>query len=350
MHERFEEQIRTDPADPGGWLVYADWLTERGDARGELIRLEHRLERQPMPTQERRRVLQRARELRQAHEQRWLDAHPTPSGVQLQWHSGFIVGMTWTTWWGSRPELELLEAIVTDPIGRLFARLCVRSHLGARGVEALAASPGLARVRELVLADVGLDTRYRIDGQLAPGSLGVLLASPHLTDLRALDLSDNALAEQAQALAGLPVLEALRLRGCRLGDEGVAVIARAQPLAGLTTLELGSNALGPDGAATLAASPTLRALRSLSLRDNPIGAQGIAALAASPILQGLQQLDLSHTDARGEPAGGDVGLLLARSAHLGSLVELNLRGVSLSEAGITALTSPDGLSGCRIIR
>ncbi len=37
--EQFLEAIREDPAEPTAWLALADWLEERGDPRGELLRL-----------------------------------------------------------------------------------------------------------------------------------------------------------------------------------------------------------------------------------------------------------------------------------------------------------------------
>jgi uncharacterized protein (TIGR02996 family) len=36
----FREAIRQRSNDPGRWLIFADWLEEQGDPRGELIRLQ----------------------------------------------------------------------------------------------------------------------------------------------------------------------------------------------------------------------------------------------------------------------------------------------------------------------
>jgi uncharacterized protein (TIGR02996 family) len=41
--EDLEGRLREAPEDEGAWLVYADWLLERGDARGEVIRLGHQI-------------------------------------------------------------------------------------------------------------------------------------------------------------------------------------------------------------------------------------------------------------------------------------------------------------------
>jgi uncharacterized protein (TIGR02996 family) len=40
--EPFLRALLEDPADDGPWLVYADWLEERGDPRAALYRNRHR--------------------------------------------------------------------------------------------------------------------------------------------------------------------------------------------------------------------------------------------------------------------------------------------------------------------
>jgi uncharacterized protein (TIGR02996 family) len=40
--EELLARLRAHPDDQEAWLVYADWLAEQGDGRGELIALEHR--------------------------------------------------------------------------------------------------------------------------------------------------------------------------------------------------------------------------------------------------------------------------------------------------------------------
>jgi uncharacterized protein (TIGR02996 family) len=46
-HESFLEALKADPGDDVTRLVYADWLEEQGDARGEFLRLEVELSRLP---------------------------------------------------------------------------------------------------------------------------------------------------------------------------------------------------------------------------------------------------------------------------------------------------------------
>ena len=41
--EKLEERLRQFPDDWAEWMVYADWLSERGDIRGELLAIENKL-------------------------------------------------------------------------------------------------------------------------------------------------------------------------------------------------------------------------------------------------------------------------------------------------------------------
>jgi uncharacterized protein (TIGR02996 family) len=55
--EAFLQAIRTTPDDPTVRLVYADWLEERGDPRGEYLRLEHQLAQIPLRLAELRKLI-----------------------------------------------------------------------------------------------------------------------------------------------------------------------------------------------------------------------------------------------------------------------------------------------------
>ena len=74
--------IRAAPNDDGPRLVYADWLLERGDPRGELIILQCGSQ-----TEETKR---RARELLQLHQTQWLGAVAYVTRTQI-WERGFLV-------------------------------------------------------------------------------------------------------------------------------------------------------------------------------------------------------------------------------------------------------------------
>src|SRR5437763_15011358 len=74
----FLSAIREQPDDDGPRLVYADWLDDRGDPRGEFIRVQCDLAKFD-PADERRPALaSRADDLLADHEAEWLVCSPEP--------------------------------------------------------------------------------------------------------------------------------------------------------------------------------------------------------------------------------------------------------------------------------
>jgi uncharacterized protein (TIGR02996 family) len=81
-HDDMLAAIRAAPADDAPRLVYADWLLERGDLRGELINLQCG----PQTVEIRKRVDALLRE----HQTQWLGAVAFVTRTQ-QWQRGFLV-------------------------------------------------------------------------------------------------------------------------------------------------------------------------------------------------------------------------------------------------------------------
>ncbi len=68
----FLEALCAQPHDDDLRQVYADWLEERGDPRGELLRIESKLTRLPAKGRQVRRLLARLRALRSTVDPAWL--------------------------------------------------------------------------------------------------------------------------------------------------------------------------------------------------------------------------------------------------------------------------------------
>jgi uncharacterized protein (TIGR02996 family) len=249
--------VRTRPDDWRAWLVYADWLLEQGDSRGELVMLEHRIAVEPMSRADQRALQRQAYALTRAQHETCLAALALPEGYELELRHGFVVGVRLP--WSNRPlavpaVLAVLDALVAHPLARLLTQLSLQNHsIGDDGARALAA-------------------------------LGTLC---HLTDL---DLDSSGIGPAgARALAAsgaLCHLTKLRLRFNHIGPDGARALAASATLCHLTELDLGCNHIGDDGAFALAASGTLCHLTQLHLGGNDIGEEGQAALAASESLRG----------------------------------------------------------------
>jgi uncharacterized protein (TIGR02996 family) len=245
-----------------------------------------------------------------------------------------------------------------DELFRRAAIRRVRFNDAGRHMAALADSALLGKVRELSLCGAELGT----------GGLHILLRSPHLGRLRALDLSFNGLTDSGvrrlagcrsiaklthlylndnvhlsgagmSALAASPHLAALReldVSANRIGDTGLTALARSRTLARLHTLRVRANGIGEVGCAALAGSDLLgrmlRRHRRLDLRHNAIGPTGVAALAAALYLAAAEELDF-------EKNGLDNAAVVAlvESRFTGRLKALHLRDNQIGDAGAVAL-------------
>jgi uncharacterized protein (TIGR02996 family) len=95
--EAFLQAIRDDPEDNAVRLVYADWLEERGDPRGELVRIEEEMRQLPVFGDRYWELKPRRNELRAAVAADWLGAmrygtdclpvfgHGVPDGWKERW-------------------------------------------------------------------------------------------------------------------------------------------------------------------------------------------------------------------------------------------------------------------------
>jgi len=223
------------------------------------------------------------------------------------------------------PSLAALERWTSgaDKIGAYGARILAkapwkltrfcafRQNLGAEGVAYLALE-GPETLRELVLFEVGV----------GPVAVEAIASSKRVTRLQVLrfrydNVNDAAIATIAAAKS-LSGLEHFQASQCKIGPEGVRALARSPHLVNLRTLDLGANRrIGIDGARILAGAPNLAELRSLDVSSTPLGPDGVAELLSGS-WPALEALNLSWCDI------GDEGLLrlsewpgLARIRHLG---------------------------------
>jgi uncharacterized protein (TIGR02996 family) len=319
LQEAFRRDIAEHPDDDTPRLVYADWLDEQGDPRGEFIRVQVRLTRTAAGDPGGAALARREAELLAAHRDDWLGELPAwARGQATLFQRGFVAA---------------LEADVTELARGAAALWAVAplTRLRLRGVAGRAGVLGdFPHLRFLTALDLS-------SGRLTDADVSAVAATPCLDRLATLDLSYNEVGPAgAAALAGsphLPGLRALLLDNNRLGEAGVEALAASERLR-LLELSLMANRVGHVGAATLARSALLGGLTSLHLGNNRLGPAGAAALAASPRVQNLAELFL-----RGNGIGDTGAAALARSPHLGRLVTLNLWDNAITDAGAAALAA-----------
>jgi uncharacterized protein (TIGR02996 family) len=198
LRSKFLSDIVANPDDDGPRLVFADWLTQRGDPRGELIVTQCQLEH--ATTGERARLANRSSDLlyRQGT---WLnELKDVVRGIETK--RGFVYSINATASvfakscgpWFEREPIEELRVIKPTP--RDLATLRKAEHL--------------ARLRSLVFLDP-----IRLASEAHVGALSGLLA---VSNVRSLDLRLVVADEVATAVGGAlarlssPALESLKLR------------------------------------------------------------------------------------------------------------------------------------------
>lgn len=149
------------PDDDEPRLVYADFLQERGDPRGELIVVQCKVARCEHEgrtlTAEYRALVERARELSQ---QQWAAFTKSPDrGLGVSWQRGLVHAISVQSLAQLEEHREFVESC---PVKRLRVQ-----QLGLADLHRLAAMPFAARLRSIV---IGQSDSIAVDAQLALGA------------------------------------------------------------------------------------------------------------------------------------------------------------------------------------
>jgi uncharacterized protein (TIGR02996 family) len=358
--EAFERAVLENPADVGPWSAYADYLTERGDPRGEFMQVQLALEDEVRSPAERKALAAREKALLKAHEREWLgplaavilDADKVP-----HWEGGRQ---------GERP-----------PVAHRFARGWLSRFefhsLTVAQARALSAAPGARLLRELVVEQVAAEapvgrTEQYIDSYYEPGpdvpadlesygapGLHALCRCPHLRGVRVFRLGERATGPDGEdeqymnchtpgelayhVIKQMPDVEELYLLAHRV-DAGKIF---ALPMPNLRVLQLYHSTDYPlDKLAANSTVGNLSTLRchphAMEYDDEEQGAYirlpHLRALCRAPHLTRLTHLTLRLTNF------GDKGAKeIVESGVLARLKVLDLQGGCMTDAGATALAA-----------
>jgi len=326
LEQGFLQAILADPDDDVHRLVFADWLEERGDPRGEFIRLQIERNRPCLDEVKSAWLWVREQELLSAYEAEWVQ-ELRPWVREWRFSRGFVE-------WVRIPAEYLVGG------GRkVFHRTPIRSARFNEATEHVAALAELPELAALQLIDLG----YNL---LTAREVEPLVVSPHLRNLVSLDLACNPLADagaRALAAAPFPKLRELYLYRTQLGNEGLEALLDAHGWPGFTILNLyGNITIGRSGISSIAGSTRSATLESLDLSYTTCRDGDAQALADSSLLGNLKSLRLAgnHITDRG-------ALALASARALGALEELDLSGNDIGEPGALGLASAPGLGGLR---
>lgn len=276
-----------------GWLVYADYLTERGDTHGDFIRACVHWDRaNPEPDYDSDEY-KALRAMVAEHGEAWY-APLAALGVRPTDRDGKFAPNRWLSF-----RRGVIDQITVDSphllpgsAERLFAAIPFLRRLEfARGQfdgAGLAQVPQVAQIQEISCAT------HSITGD----ELARFLKSPHLHALKcisfiATEIGDTG-AEALAAWPGLARVEELSLWGCELTVRGLRALARSPNLRRLWRLDVGRNPAAEAAVPELLASPHLVAVRDLDLSGYTLTPELAELFATAPFRRALTELDLSY--------------------------------------------------------
>ncbi len=239
--------VLADPTADGPRLAFADYCDKLGDPRGPFIRAQLADPTAQVPAE----IAAAARE-----------HFAAVSAEDLVWRRGFVEGMSLA----GRAFVSLGPWIARQTPWNEVRLVAVQPYLGE-----LAATPHLAQLRTLDLRG----------NRIGSAGLATLSASPYFA-ADALNLAVNNLT--AADVPTLPRLRRLDLSGNALGSNV------AWPVRHFDALDLDGVGLGLDGAVRLAASGVTAV--SLDLGFNALTDAGVAAVVGSPLGRGCRRLGL----------------------------------------------------------
>jgi uncharacterized protein (TIGR02996 family) len=177
--DAFLQAIRATPDDDTPRLVYADWLEEHGEPRGEFIRVQCEIPRLPAAHPRSIQLQSNERRLLRAHRAHWVEPlRPFVGFWQAQWVLEFRRGFV--------ERIDIDAEVFLRHGEELFRHAPLRqvSFSSARGrLPALTTCRYLAEIEELSFLDQPLEER----------DLTALAACPYLSRMKKLALVTNGL-------------------------------------------------------------------------------------------------------------------------------------------------------------
>lgn len=353
-HAQFLQAILDQPEEDAPRLVYADWLEEQGDPRGEFIRIQCQLDALTEVDPDFRELYAREQQLLRKHKEAWLGPIADWT-VSAKLYRGFCQNVAV----GVRKFLKHRSG--------LFALAPIRNvnliQLRYNQVQEVAACSEWQRVRGLEFSSYDLDAealRTLFDSpfwtnlksvalsrtRLCGSGLSVLAGLRCLDRVQRLNLTFNGLqdhdVESLLDLTRLKNLRELRVTNNRLSSAAMAILAANPNFTRLSRLILNYNDVGDSGLEALADSPHLSSLTDLSAVFARVSDRGVQALAESPSISKLTRLSLEHNDLR-------QSITLEALAERFPLRTLKVSGCHINDAGVEALARSEKMSGLAVL-
>ncbi len=331
-NEQFLPAIVDDPENDLPRLIYADWLEEQGDPRGEFIRVQCELAKLGEYDPDRIPLVERQDQLLQKNKSKWTKDLKIAAIRVFEFRRGFVESVSLNVKNHLQNAEALLNAVPTIRQVRINALKAVLPEF--------VASAWLERIESLNLAGNKLGLRR----------MRTLLESPHFKNVRELDVtSNNILAGGFQALMDSDKFPSLRKLACNIAETTepakLAEIARGPLWQQLESVELTEQDWNDDAVQTLAESWPVCGWKHLNLGFNPFAERGLQALFENGHLNSLESLRLQRCYTL--PDSGIA--MLANADSLSTLQTLDIRGCNYLEDGLNAVLNSQSLAGLRTL-
>ncbi|MFT3843186.1 MAG: TIGR02996 domain-containing protein [Myxococcaceae bacterium] len=325
--EALEAAVRARPGDVQARLVLGDLLQQQGDLAGELVTLQHEMERDHA-----KRL--RAEQFIEANRSALLGGLPV-SGVSLEWFVGSIRKASILPVHTPARIAGHLDRLPGLTVGRFIEELELELEDGADPAPVFAslAQPGFESLRRLKLSG-GRPSDFSPVWRALPAleslelSQQKLLGEVSAPALRALSLTVASESTLDALTAGGLSLERLSLTLTAIPPESICALVGRQK--DLRALSLTGPAVTDALCTGLARLPSFRALKRLSLTGGTLTIAGARTLASAGLK--LEHLDVSENHL--EPTTKAVlmricpGVKLGQQEHDGAVVEPVLRAAN----------------------
>lgn len=339
-HDAFIQAIVESPDDDGLRLIFADWLDEHDDPRGEFIRIQCALDQPKRIEQGVADLRDRNQKLLNEYGEQWAAPILGRNVDAVRFARGFVNEVEATAhaflqhgrqWAEQHPFQVLLLRNVAGRAERLAACAHLRiitqltvddRRFGDADVIALARSHHLARLVWLTVQGTGSSGGTQVGDE----GLRQVAAAPYFASLTHLSITSDGsvgtLGAEAVAAAGESRLERLCLGWGAIDDRGAAALAGGTGFKALSWLSLTQNWVSDDGLLSLVTSPYL-SLERLWLDYNHVTPEGLAALGE------VSTTTLKSISLRGNPIASVDMDAIASFLDANRNVHLNLQSCPL---------------------
>ncbi|MEZ6121751.1 MAG: TIGR02996 domain-containing protein [Planctomycetaceae bacterium] len=314
--QSFLDEICSHPDDDTPRLIYADWLEEQGNARGEFIRVQCEMATLKKTQVRYRELVKREQMLLFRHQAEWLSAFPL-SVRRHVFRRGFVEECAVAVSYFLRNWEKLLRL---TPLRHVTFTM-VKDQLPL-----LAEIPGLAK-----LESVEFKKQDRHHGIVE------FARSPYLHGLKKINNSQWT-SEGLLALAASPyttTLTELEFPYCRFQRDAIEAITKSPGLAGLQRLIIPGTLT--ESVFPLFANATFaHGLQELNVHQMCLQDSDLSLLASGSQLKNLSILRANNTSV-GEGVRGSGLIDLAHSPQLANLRQLVMQEHPLSYESLVAL-------------